>query len=84
MFVYIFIYIYIFPNTQHLLSICMCTCVYVYQCACVNGLAYIRMYNDAVLSSSGSCSTTSGTLWLDNQNIKSLAMGVFANMPSMT
>jgi len=72
------------PNTQQLLSISMCTCVYAYQCACVNGLAYIRMYNDAVLSSSGSCSTTSGILDLNGQNIKSLAVGVFANMPGMT
>ena len=68
---YNYIYVYILgkqkililwgsPNKQQILSIYVCTCVYVYQCACVNGLAYIRMYNDAVLSSSGSCATTSG------------------------
>jgi len=35
------------------------------------------------LSSVGSCSATAGTLRLANKNIASLALGVFANMPSL-
>jgi len=78
-----FLGVFLIHNPSLYMYVCiMCACIF--QRVCVNGLAYIRMYNDAVLSSSGSCSTTSRRLDLNGQNIKSLAVGVFANMTSMT